>query len=325
SLMASALLWLLASFVVSAALFPPFIRFLRESGVLTFHWLRPDADNPTFFNLHQKKIGTPSMGGAVMVAVIAVATPFVLSGPTLLAFHVALIPLALLGLADDVTKVLVRSGRLTRDMAARPKLVAQWLTGLGVAGILYLNGVQSVRVPFGLSLDLGIIYVLAAAFVVAASANAVNIADGLDGLAGGLLVIALSAFMVLATIQQRYDLMAISAVMTGAILGFLAFNIHPAKVFMGDIGSLALGGTLGTLALLLDHWVPFAIIAGVLVVETLSSLIQTIALRRGRRVFRIAPLHHHFEAIGWPEARITPIFWLAGALLAYLGILVALL
>lgn len=323
--MIGALLWLLASFAVSVALFPPFIRFLRESGVLTFHWLRPDSDNRTFFELHQKKIGTPSMGGAVMVAVIAVATPFVLSGPELLAFLVALIPLAILGLADDITKVLVRSGRLTRDMAARPKLVAQWLTAIGIAAILYLNGVQSVRLPFGLALDLGIAYILAAAFVVAASANAVNIADGLDGLAGGLLVVALSAMMVLAAMQQRFDIMAIAAVMVGSILGFLVFNIHPARVFMGDIGSLALGGSLGTLALLLDHWVPFAIIAGVLVVETLSSLVQTIALKRGRRVFRIAPLHHHLEAIGWPEARITPTFWLVGALLAYLGILVALL
>lgn len=323
--MLSALIWLLGGFAIAAALFPPFIRFLRESGVLTFHWLKTDVDNRAFYELHQKKIGTPSMGGTVIVAIVAVAAPFILSGPTLLAFLVALVPLALLGLADDITKVLVRSGRLERDLAARPKLVLQWVSALAVGYILYASGVQVVRLPLGVAIDFGIFYVVLAGFVVAGSANAVNITDGLDGLAGGLLVVALSALMVLAAIAGRYDLMAVAAVMAGATVGFLLYNVHPARVFMGDIGALGLGGAFGTLALLLDVWVPFAIIAGVFVVETLSSLIQTIALKRKRKVFRIAPLHHHLEAIGWPEGRITPMFWLLGGLCAYLGIAIALL
>src|SRR5436190_489418 len=138
--MTTALVWLLGAFVVSAIAFPPYIRFLRESGVLTFHWLKQDIDNRAFYELHQKKTGTPSMGGTVMVVITVIAAAIVLSGAARLASLVALVPLALLGLADDITKLLVRSGRVKRDLAAKPKLVAQWLAAIAVGAILYANG-----------------------------------------------------------------------------------------------------------------------------------------------------------------------------------------
>ena len=320
---------LVVAFAIAAALGPFLIRFLREHGLQTFHWLKQDRDNSVFFQLHGKKSGTPAMGGLLML-LAGVVLSAVLYAPTYpkeaWVFVAGFVAFSALGLLDDLSKAAVKAGLRKDDLAAMPKFFAQWALGLGVGALMYwVVGLNGVTLPFVGVLHLGIAYVVAAAFVLVTTANAANITDGLDGLLGGLSVMGLGAFAVIAGVRANPVPLGLAAIVIGATLGFMVYNIHPAKLFMGDVGSMGLGFTLAYVALLLDQLLPLLLIAGVLAVELLSSLIQRIALRRGRKVFRIAPLHHHFEALGWPETRITPTFWLVGGLLAVAGVLVSLL
>ncbi len=325
-MIATATIGLVLSFALAAALAPTLIRYLRERGVQTFHWLKQDVDNRLFYQLHQKKIGTPAMGGLLMLgATTLVAAVLYPSTPTWI-FVAGFVSFSILGFLDDVSKALVKAGLRKDDFAAMPKFVAQWALAFGVGALLYwLLGKHALVLPAVGPIDLSIGYVALAALVLATTTNAMNITDGLDGLAGGLTVIALSALFAVSVLRGNAVAAGLSAILAGSTLGFLLFNVHPARVFMGDVGSMGLGFGLGMVALLDDALVPLLIVAGVFAVELLSSLIQKIALRRGRKVFRIAPLHHHFEALGWPETRITQTFWLVGALLAYVGVAVSLL
>jgi phospho-N-acetylmuramoyl-pentapeptide-transferase len=188
--------------------------------------------------------------------------------------------------------------------------------------VLHLH---TLSLPGGCSgcLDLSWGYIVFAAFVLVSTTNAVNITDGLDGLAGGLLALALSALIVVALPQGQYEVALLAALVLGPIVAFLFYNIHPAKMIMGDIGSMALGAALGMVGLLGDHTVVLIVVSGVFIVEALSSAAQLTARRVwGQRIFRIAPLHHHLEALGWPETRITAVFWTVGLLCASLAVLV---
>ena len=315
---------LLISLVIAVALGRPLIAGLQAVGLRTFHWRKTEIDNSLFYDLHQKKIGTPSMGGLLMVGVSGVLAPLVIRAPWMGVFLLCFVAFAALGLADDVSKLLVKAGRTKREFSALPKFGVQWALALVVGLLLYGPlGLHRVTLPGRMGvLDLSWGYVVFAALVLVSCTNAVNIADGLDGLAGGLFSIALSALMVVALWQSHQAVAVLAAVVIGPVIGFLVYNIHPARMFMGDVGSMALGAALGMVGLLGDNIVGLLVVSAVFAVEALSSAMQ-IAARRlwGRKIFRIAPLHHHFEALGWPETRVTAVFWTAGLLCALVGVL----
>ena len=316
---------LLLAFVASALLGRPLIVLLRERGVQTFHWLKQDVDNKLFYSLHEKKIGTPAMGGLLMLGVPAVLAALLYPGTETWIYLAALVPLSLLGLLDDVSKALVKAGIRKDDFAALPKFIAQWAIAFVVAGLLwFVAGRHSIGLPIVGGLELGLLYIPVAAFVVVLMANAANITDGLDGLAGGMSVIALTALAGILLLRGEPAVAGVTALLAGATLGFLLFNVHPAKVFMGDVGSMALGAGLAMSALFADALVPLGVIAAIFLFELLSSFVQKVALRRGKRVFKIAPFHHHLEAIGWPETRITQMGWVLGFVLAFAGVLISL-
>jgi phospho-N-acetylmuramoyl-pentapeptide-transferase len=325
-MMERALVGLALGFVLAAALGPFLIRFLRDRGLQTFHWLKSDRDNREFFRLHGKKSGTPAMGGLLMLLAGVVLSAILYPSAATWVFIVGFLAFSALGLLDDLSKAAVKAGLRKDDLGARPKFVAQWALGLGAGALIHFAlGLRVVTLPLVGAIDFGVAYVLVAAFVLVTTANAANITDGLDGLLGGLSVIGLGALAVISLIRGNAGAAGLATILIGATLGFMVYNVHPARVFMGDVGSMGLGFTFAYVALLLDALLPLLLIAGVLAVELLSSLIQRIALRRGRKVFRIAPLHHHFEAIGWPETRITPTFWTVGLLLGCAGVLASLI
>jgi phospho-N-acetylmuramoyl-pentapeptide-transferase len=184
-----------------------------------------------------------------------------------------------------------------------------------------------MAVPFlPKEVDIGWLYVPLATFLIVGSANAVNLTDGLDGLAGGTSAIAFAGFAVIAYLQGQAYLVTLCFTMAGAILGFLWYNVYPADLFMGDVGAMALGGTLATVALMTEQWLLLGVVGAVFVAETLSDILQVgyFRLTQGKRLFRMAPLHHHFEMLGWPEVRVTQRFWLVAVLAAMLGIALAL-
>lgn len=288
---------------------------------------------------HQQKAGTPTMGGILII--IAVVVPTLLwanlNNRNIWLMLFTTISLGLLGFVDDYLHV-VR--RVKKGLRGRWKLAAQVAVG-GIVGlgILYLQpfGNQpatQTTIPFlkRFTLELGILYIPFVILVVTAASNAVNLADGLDGLAIGLIIPPAIAFGGLAYVSgnqvfSQYlnipflegsgELAVYAGALVGASLGFLWFNNHPAQVMMGDTGSLALGGSLGVLAILVKRELLLVIVGGIFVAETLSVAIQVLSFRyRGKRVFRMAPLHHHFELMGWPETHVVVRFWIIGILLA---------
>ncbi len=315
---------LIISFVIALILGRPMIAGLRALGLQTFIWRKTDIDNSLFYQLHQKKIGTPSMGGILMVGVTAVLAVLLVHASWVWVVLLCFLLFALLGLADDVSKLLVKAGRSTHELRARPKFAAQWAVALLIGVLLYsVESMHRLSLP-GCSncLDLSWGYIPFVALVLVATTNAVNIADGLDGLAGGLLSLALSTLLVIALWHGQRDVALLAALVLGPVIAFLFYNIHPAKVIMGDVGSMALGAALAMVGLLANNIVGLIVVSGVFIVQALSSAVQMAALRRGRRIFRIAPLHHHLEALGWPETRITAVFWTAGLVCAGIAMLI---
>jgi phospho-N-acetylmuramoyl-pentapeptide-transferase len=293
---------------------------------------------------HQSKAGTPTMGGILIVAAIVIPTLLWanLANKSIWLVLFATLGLGGLGFLDDYLHV-VRHRR--KGLLGRWKLIGQGLVGVVVGGgILLLHpfgreAATVTSVPFfkDLVIDFGILYLPFVAFVITAMSNAVNLADGLDGLAIGLVVPPALAFGVLAYVSgnavfARYlnipfleesgELAVYAGALVGAALGFLWYNAHPAQVFMGDTGSLALGGSLGVLAVLVKRELLLVVVGGLFVMETLSVMIQVLSFRyrRGKRVFRMAPLHHHFELLGWPETRVVIRFWILGILLALVAL-----
>ena len=322
--MAEALATTLLVCVAALVAAPGLIRGLQSLGLRTLHRLKTDSDNRAFFRLHEHKSGTPVGGGLLMIVAGAGTAALALDGWSQLVVLAALLAFAALGLADDVSKGLARAGIWRDDLPALPRFAVQWLIGGAIAVALWRGlGIHTVHVPWLGNLDLGFGYVVLAAFAIVTTVNAVGVTDGLDGLAGGLLAIAFGALLTVSLLRGRTDLALVCGALIGSTLAFLFFNAHPARIFMGDVGSQALGAALVVIALLLDVLIPFVLLAGVFAVELSTSLIQIVALRLGRRVFRIAPLHHHFEVLGWPETQITHRFWLAGIVLALGALLLA--
>jgi phospho-N-acetylmuramoyl-pentapeptide-transferase len=239
------------------------------------------------------------------------------------------------GFADDYLKV---SRRHNRGLSARVKMFLLFLLACGVGGYLFATGFDpSLSLPFFKPLyDLGPFYVVFVVVVLTGSTNAVNLTDGLDGLAIGTALVAAATYAIFAyiagnSIAARYlqvayvpgagELAVICSAMVGASLGFLWFNAHPAEVFMGDVGSLAIGGLIGTVAVICKQELLLVIVGGVFVAEALSVILQVASFKlRGKRIFRMAPIHHHFELLGWAESKVIVRFWILSILCALLGL-----
>lgn len=279
---------------------------------------------------HLKKNGTPTIGGLIfIIPTVAAMLLLALKGsieftPSLIIVMFVFLAYGLLGFIDDFLKIKFHNNE---GLSIVVKFVAQVLIALVFYTIYKYNGGTTVLeislIHF--KVDLSWFYGVFILFLLVGTTNAVNITDGLDGLCGGLCVMAFLAYGVISWGSDwiiGHDGMAIfSFILVGSILGFLLFNTHPARVFMGDTGSLALGGALASIAILTHHEISLALIGGVFVIETLSSFIQIIAIRKfNKKVFLKAPLHHHFEELGWAEIDIVKIFWVAGFLLAMFGV-----
>ena len=280
---------------------------------------------------HLKKDGTPTIGGLIfIIPTIIIMVILHLRGSiefnaNLIILMFVFLAYGALGFVDDFLKVKFHNNK---GLSIVSKLIFQTIIALVFYIIYRNNGGDSNLVISSLGIDwsLGWVFGIFILLVLVGTTNAVNISDGLDGLAGGLSVVAILAYGVIAWGAKwilGYQEIAIFAfVLTGAILGFLVFNTHPAKVFMGDTGSLALGGALATIAILTKHELSLLLIGGVFVIETLSSAIQIIAIRKfHKKVFLKAPLHHHFEELGWEETDIVKLFWVVGLFLAMVGII----
>ncbi|HEX2740321.1 MAG TPA: phospho-N-acetylmuramoyl-pentapeptide-transferase [Rubrobacter sp.] len=308
------------AFLVTVMLGSKFIEFLQSRKFGQF--VREEGPQT-----HLIKAGTPTMGGIVMLtgllgALVVVARLNVATLTTLLLVAVV----AGIGLYDDWQKI---SRQRPEGLSARYKFLLLTLAVVlaDVLAVRYVGVTQTVLVPyFDRSLVLGPGVVGIALFsiflllVIAGTTNAVNLTDGLDGLAAGAAAIALLAYTAIAFLERQYDVAVICGAMVGAIVGFLWYNSHPADIFMGDTGSLAIGGVLAAAAVLTKTELLLPIVGGLFVVEAVSVMIQVFIFKlTGRRVFKMAPIHHHFEFLGWDENKIVVRFWIAQAAFSSVG------
>ncbi len=328
------------SFLFASIIFPFFIRFVTNFKLT--QKIKQDGLSggaaKLFHALHAHKSGTPTMGGVVIIFSIlaTVGVSRLLSyfgildhsilnrGETYLPI-ITLTAVGILGLIDDYLNIKEKGKQ--KGLSARIKLWTLLLFAIAGAAwfafklewsIIHISGIGDF--------DIGLWYAPLFIFVLVGTSNAVNLTDGLDGLAGGLLAIAFGVFAVIAYFFGLPILCVFCAIIVGALISFLWFNIPPATIYMGDTGSLALGATLGVIAMLTNAIIPLIIIGGLFIFETISVVIQLFWKKHfKRKFFRIAPIHHHFEAKGWSETQITMRFWIIGAGLGLIGLLVGLL
>ena len=292
---------------------------------------------------HQMKMGTPTMGGLMVILPVIIITGllnfanllgFNLIGQSVLVPMGTLVAFGILGLIDDLEGI--RGSRVVGEgIMARTKASWQVIFALVIAVLLYIGPTElrSVAIPgIPQKINIGILYIGVAAFLIVGFSNAVNLTDGLDGLAGSLAAVAYACYGVIAYLQGQVWLAAFCFTMVGALLAFLWFNAHPAELFMGDVGSLAIGGTLAVVALMTGQWLLLPIVGAMFVAEALSVTIQVswfkFTKRRygeGRRVFKMSPLHYHFELKGWSETQVMQRFFLCGILAGMLGVALALI
>jgi len=307
---------LLLAFAIVVILMAPYIRLLHALGF----GKRIRREGP---ESHYIKEGTPTMGGLLIVAVVLGIYFFLRSQPDASTFApiAALAAVGLLGAFDDYL-----NARTGEGIRARQKLI--WLTAVAFVAAWQIQNtydITAIAVPFvgAVSIDPRV-YVLFAAFAIIAAANGVNITDGLDGLSGGTVAIAFVAYMLIALLNepQQQNLALLCALIVGALLGFLWFNVHPAQIFIGDSGALSLGATLAVTALITGQILVLPLIGIIFVIETSSVILQIAWFRvsNGRRLFRMSPIHHHFELGGWDEEKITIRFWIVAILAALLGV-----
>jgi phospho-N-acetylmuramoyl-pentapeptide-transferase len=323
------------SFLLAVVWGPLLIRILRHYGI----GKRIRIDGPRD---HQTKLGTPTMGGLMIVVPVLLITLalniYNLLGQTVIGYSI-LVPLgvmlafALVGAIDDVAGV--RGMRRGEGYTARQKTFMELPLSLLIAVVMMVMelqfagqvGVPGIRRP----VELGWFWVPIAALVIYFSSNAINLTDGLDGLAGLIVSSAFAAYGVIALLQGQLYLVRFCFTVVGACFAFLWYNAHPAQMFMGDTGALALGATLGVVALMTGQWLLLPVVALVPVAEALSVSLQVLYFKytkrrygRGRRLFKMSPLHHHFELLGWSETQVVQRFWLVGLLAAMAGVALAL-
>lgn len=299
--------------------------------------IRSGESAPVFSEMHAKKSGTPTMGGIIIwltvlgVALIILVGNWLFDGffgflnfvdraETYLPIAAMLVA-ALIGLADDFLGVL-RIGPYGGGLRISQKLVVYLLLALvGALWFYYRLDWDVLAVPFLGSIQIGWWYIPLFIFIIVASAFSANETDGLDGLLGGVMLFAFISLTAVAFVLERYDLAAFGGVTIGALLAFLWFNIYPARFFMGDTGSMSLGITMGVIAMLTNTTLLLPFFASILVIESLSVIIQVISKKfRGKKVFISAPIHHHFEALGWPETKVTMRFWIISVMTSALGL-----
>lgn len=304
----------LLAFAVGAAWAPLLIARLRELKL----GKRIREEGP---QSHQGKAGTPTMGGWLMVGTtLVLALVFLRDYRQFGVVLLAMLAFALFGAADDLANMRSRTGHGFR---VRWKFPSHGAVALALALLVYYwVGARTVWLPAAGTIDLGLLYVPLAALAIFSTAAAVNEADGLDGLAGGLSAIAFAVYGVIALAGGLADLAALCFVVVGSTLAFLWFNVNPARVFMGDTGALALGAGLATVALLCGQVLLLVVVGFVFVIETASVMIQVAYFKAtgGKRFFKMTPLHHHFELAGWTEVQTVQRFWIVGLLAGLAGL-----
>jgi phospho-N-acetylmuramoyl-pentapeptide-transferase len=329
-----AILGVLTALLISLLVGPPMIRRLSRHQI--GQTVRDDGPES-----HFSKAGTPTMGGALLLVAIAFSALLWSDLGNRYVWVVLLVTLVFgaIGLVDDYKKLVLRN---SRGLAARYKYLWQSLVGLAAALALYFGATDpsetALLVPYlkDVSLQLGPWFILLTYFVIVGSSNAVNLTDGLDGLAimptvlvaGALGIFAyasghadFASYLRIPNIPGVGELVVFCGAIVGAGLGFLWFNAYPAQVFMGDVGALALGAALGVLAVCVRQELILLVMGGVFVVETVSVILQVASFKlTGRRIFRMAPLHHHFELKGWPEPRVIVRFWIVTVVLVLVGL-----
>jgi len=316
------------SFVMTVIWGTPLLRVLRHYRIGKL--IRMDEPGH-----HNVKMGTPTMGGVLFILPVLMLTGLLnaavfigleVIGRSVLVPLIVLVGYAVLGALDDWEGI--RGKRRGEGMRARTKFAAQVILALGTALVLkYALDVPEMRLPgIGEDIELGLWYIPIAAFIIVSESNAINFTDGLDGLAGLISATAFAAFGGIAVMQDQPYLARFCFTIVGAIFGFLWFNVHPAELFMGDTGSLSLGATLAVVALMTGQWPLLIVIAIIPLSEALSVVTQIIyfKLTKGKRFFKMAPIHLHFELLGWSETQVVQRFWLIGLLAAMVGMGLAL-
>ena len=304
--------------------------------------IRDGGQSPIFTALHLKKSGTPTMGGILVwltVLILSVAIYYLaavfdnyftylnfLTRPQTLLPLGALVCAALAGLFDDYLNVR-KIGPYGGGLSVKHRLIVYTIIALVASFWFYFRlDWDLIRVPFVGNFNVGWWFIPFVIFVIVGTAFSVNETDGLDGLAGGTLLVAFMSFGAIAFAQGKYDLTAFCGAIVGALLAFLWFNITPARFFMGDTGAMSLGVTLAIIAILTNSVLLLPIIGFVFVVESLSVIIQKISKKmRGKKIFLSTPIHHHFEAIGWPEAKVVMRFWVVSGVFAVIGLVIFLM
>ncbi|MBI2756517.1 MAG: phospho-N-acetylmuramoyl-pentapeptide-transferase [Chloroflexi bacterium] len=321
------------AFVITLVLGYPFVEYLRRAGL----GKKVRIEGPS---THLEKTGTPTMGGILIVfSVLALTIALSLTlyrenGRSILLPLAVMAATAVLGWIDDRMSLVGSSGA---GMSARSKFALLFLVALLAAVVLWNNPLSS-PLPYGLGINylfvpgikneiaIGWLIVPLACFGIMGTAHAVNLTDGLDSLAGHTAAVAFAAYGIIAQLYGQTYLVTFCFAVSGVLLGFLWFNAHPAEVFMGDTGALSLGATLAIVALMLGQVLLLAVIGFVFVAETLSVILQVgyFKLSRGKRLFRMAPLHNHFELMGWSQTQVAQRFWLVSMVTALLGVALAL-
>jgi len=273
---------------------------------------------------HYAKAGTPTMGGIIIL--IALMVPTLIYGSKSMEIWLALFVTlghGLIGFLDDFIKVVLKR---SLGLKAKQKLLGQILMAIALSYIAthYMGRGTDLWIPLlDINIDLGPLYYLLIFLVLVGTTNAVNLTDGLDGLAAGTTTVAALAYTVIAMSFAKPELAIFCVSLAGASLGFLKYNAHPAKVFMGDTGSLALGGALAAVAVMTKTELLLVIVGGVFVFEALSVIIQVISFKlTGKRVFRMSPIHHHFELSGWSEIKVVTVFWLTGVIFSAIALII---
>ncbi len=331
------ILFIFAIAFIVALLVTPFVAHFLERYGLKKTNIRDEASAPIFHSLHRGKVGTPTMGGIIIWAtVLGLALIFFVADWAFDGFAsyfnfvnraetylplAALLLAALVGLFDDLFGIMGRGPH--GGGLSVPKKLGLYIAvaAVGAWWFYFKLGFNVLSIPFVGAVTVGWWYIPFFILVLTATMFSANETDGLDGLLAGVLFFAFAALAVVAFMLHRYDLAVMNAAILGALLAFLWFNIHPARFFMGDTGSMSLGITLGVMAMLTNTALLLPFFAFIFVVESCSVIVQVLSKKiRKRKIFLSTPIHHHFEALGWPEAQVTMRFWIVSAVAATLGL-----
>ena len=310
---------LAAAFILTVVIAPFGIPFLRR---LKFgQSIREEGPQS-----HMKKAGTPTMGGIIFMISIIITTIvcglfFDIFTTQTIVLLLVFVGFGVIGFLDDGIKVIFKRNL---GLTSLQKLIAQIIISIAAFLLLRVGNFDTgIVIPFtDVELEFGAFYVAFLIFWLVGFSNAVNLTDGLDGLVSGLAAIAFAAFGVIAMFNEQSDIALFAFAVTGALLGFLLFNANPAKIFMGDTGSLALGGALAMISILVKEELLLLVIGLVFVIETLSVILQVGSFKlRQKRIFKMSPIHHHFELSGWSEWKVVIVFWFTGLVVALIAVL----